>query len=141
MIKLKNQGEVVENLQLIGAQAVGTEKAIYVVPFAVQLKAIFAKLGTAGVTGSQIVEIKKNGVTIFSDAVKLTFATAVQAATYGPLTVNPTKFAKGDVITVDITQIHTTPAKGCSILLTFQRLKGSGPVGAMQTDTVGTEAE
>lgn len=142
MIKIRNQAELVLDLGVPGTQSATADKQVFVVPFACQLKAIFAKLGTAGVTGSQIIDVNKNGVTIFSNATKLTFATAVQACTYGPFTADPTQFAKGDIITVDVDQIHTTPAKNLALVLVLQRTnRAVGRVTATQTDSIGLDAE
>lgn len=139
-IKLKNTGEFLVALSAPGAASVGA-KFSFLVPFACQLKAVFGKVRTAGVTGTQNSDIQKNGVSIFSGAGKVDFASGATAAAYGPLSANPTQFVKGDIITLNITAINTTPAVDTSILLVLQRLRGTGPVGAMVTDSVGAEAE
>lgn len=141
MLKLRNMQEIIVNLSVPGTQSAAADKACFVIPFACQIKAIFAKLGTAGVTGNQIVDVNKNNTTIFSGATKLTFATGVQAATYDGQTVNPTQFAKGDILSVDVDSIHTTPAKNLALVVVLQRLKSGGRVGATQTDTFGLDAE
>lgn len=141
MIKLRNRSEFLIDLSVPGTQTATTNKRTFVVPFACQIKSIYALLGAAGTTGSQIVEIKKNGTTIFSNATKLTFATTVAAATYGPLTADPTSLAKGDVLTVDVTQIHTTPAVNLNLLIVLQRFRATGLVPATVTGGIGLDAE
>jgi hypothetical protein len=136
MIRLKNQNEIVVDLGVPATQSAAVNKQVFIAPFACQLKAIFAKLGSAGTTGSQIVDVNKNGTTIFSNATKLTFATGVQACTYGPQTANPTQFAKGDIISVDVDQIHTTPAVNLALLLVLERVNSGAKVSATITDAI-----
>jgi hypothetical protein len=139
MIKLRNLDDFIEDLSIPGTQSAATHVKTLLIPFSCTLSAIYAKLGTAGVTSAQIVDIMKNGTTIFSSAVKLTFATAVTAATYGPLTTDPPTFIKGDIVRVDVTQVHTTPAVDLNLLLVFTRsIQASG---AVQTDTFGKRNE
>lgn len=146
MIKLKNQGELlVDTLSVPGTQTTSAvAKTVYIVPFACQLKSLFARLGTAGITGSQNVDIKKNGTSIFA-AGGIAFATTAVIPTYGALTAGnkpAVQFAKGDVIGVYVTTIHSgTAAIDLALSLVLQRLKGTGPVAAMLTDTIGPEAE
>lgn len=142
-IKLKNKSEfLIDAFSLPGTQAAGTHKACLVIPFACQLKAIYGKLGTAGTTGTQSNDIKKNGTSIFSGATKLDFATGVTAATYGALSTNPTTFVKGDILTMDVASVHSgVAAIDLCILLVLQKTKASGPVGAMLTDSLGPELD
>jgi len=61
---------------------------IELVPFPCELKGIMARLGTAGGTQATIVDILKNGTTIFASG-KVNFATSSATPTYGPLTPPP----------------------------------------------------
>lgn len=131
MIKLKNREEFLIDLSVPGTQTAAADKRTFVVPFACRLKAIYAKLGTAGITGNQDVDINKNGTSILSSANKMRFATTVADPTAGSITfsTDPTTFDKGDVITLDVDAIHSgTAAKNLNVLLVLQRLKVSGPV-------------
>ncbi|MCI0348998.1 MAG: hypothetical protein L0Z53_06190 [Acidobacteriales bacterium] len=122
-----------------GTQSAGTNKRFFLVPFACRLKAIFGKLGTAGTTGNQVNDINKNGTSIFSGATKLNFATGATAATYGALSADPTDFAKGDVISVDVDSIHTIAAVNLGLVLVLQRSLGPSAVATTLTDTVGPD--
>jgi hypothetical protein len=114
---------------------------IYVVPFACQLKGVLARLGTAGGTQATIVDIQKNGSSIFSGATKVNFAASSQTPTYGALSVNPTTFVKGDILKIAVTQVGSTPGPADLALgINLQRLRGSF-VSAMVIDGVGPEAE
>ncbi len=73
-------------------------------------KNIYALLGTAGITGSEIADVHKNGVTIFAAAPKLTFPTTVADATYSLLTAAARKVLKGDRLTLDIDSVHSGTA-------------------------------
>jgi hypothetical protein len=136
MIRLKNQNEILVDFGVPGTQSAAANKQVFVVPFACQLKAIYGKLGTAGTTGSQVNDINKNGTTIFSGATKLNFATGVQAATYGPQTANPTQFAKGDILSLDVDSIHTTPAVNLALVLVLERVNSGAKVSATITDDI-----
>lgn len=140
MIKLRHLGEFTLKLGLPGAASTGL-KLVELIPFACQLKAIYAKSRVAGTTATQTVDVFRNGTTIFSGATLINQATGVTANTYGALTTNPTVFAKGDQVSISVATVNTTPATDWVVILTFQRLRGTGPVGAMQGDTVGVEAE
>jgi hypothetical protein len=139
MIRLKNSSEFLVDLSVPGGQVATNGKRTFLIPFACTLKALYAKLGTAGTTGTQVNDIHKNGTSIFSGAVKVDFATTVTAATYGALTTDPTTFAKGDVITVDVDSVHSTPGENLNLLLVFSRKQS--PPAAMETDTIGNDAE
>lgn len=139
-IKLRNIGEFTFNVSVLGTVATGLKSGL-LIPFSCQLKAIYAKSRVAGTTGTQTVDVLKNGTTIFSGAVLINEATTATANTYGPLTVNPTTFVKGDQVTINVATVNTTPATDWVCILTFQRQKGTGLVATMLGDTVGPEAE
>lgn len=140
MIKQKNVGEFTLKFGLPGNASTGL-KLVELIPYACQLKAIYAKSRTAGTTGTQTVDVFKNGTTIFSGATLINQATTATVNTYGALTTNPTQFAKGDQVSISVATVNTTPAVDWTVILTFQRLKGTGAVSAMLGDTVGPEAE
>ena len=115
----------------------------FVIPFPCVLKGVLARAGTAGTTGTSNTDIRKNGTSIFaSGATAIQFASGSTTPTYGALAAtNPPVFAKGDVVNIQNTVIHTTPIVNLSIALNFQRLRGSGVAAATQTDTLGVDAE
>lgn len=142
MLRLKNTGEF-EDLQC-GQAGVTTAVAItcFVIPFACQLKGILARAGTAGTTGTSNTDIRKNGTSIFaSGAAAIQFASGSTTPTYGALAAStPPTFAKGDVVTIVNTVLHTTPIQNLALAVCFQKLSASGQVGAMLTDSLGPEA-
>lgn len=75
---------------------------------------------TAGITGTGTIDVNLNGTTIMSSA-KLVFdsteKTTRTSAT--PPILTTTNFSVGDILTVDIDSIQTTPAKGLTIVLTI----------------------
>lgn len=142
-VKVKSRAEF-EDLQA-GQAGNMTVASIttFVIPFACVLKGVLARLGTAGTTGTSNTDIRKNGTSIFaSGATAIQFASGSTTPTYGAVAAaNPPTFAKGDVVNVQNTVIHTTPGVNLSIALNFQRLRGSGVTAALQTDTIGADAE
>jgi len=142
-ICLKERGEFED----FGAGSPGTLTTsavcgIYCIPFACQLKGVLARLGAAGGTQATIVDVQKNGSSIFSGGTKINFAASSTTPTYGALTTNPTQFAKGDVVKIVVTQVGSTPAPAdLALALNIQRLRGVYVVGGMVTDTLGLENE
>lgn len=143
MIRARNLGELIIDLSVPGAQAVNANAKTFVVPFACQLKAVYAKLGTAGTTGTQTTDLMKNGTSFVSAGHLLSFATGVQACTYGNgnLTADPLTFAKGDIIEVNTSAIHTTPAKDLAILIVLERARAAGKSAKCQVDTIGSDSD
>src|SRR6266404_6947088 len=138
-IRARNTAEF-EDLQAgqAGTMTVATVTT-FVLPFACVLKAILARAGTAGTTGTSNTDIRKNGTSIFaSGATAIQFATTVATPTYGAFAAaNPATFAKGDVVTIVNTVVHSgTPIQNLSLALLFQRLRG-GPIAGTLTDTFG----
>jgi len=140
MIELRNKGEFLVVFQVGGALAVDNALNAFKVPFPARLKAINAKLVTAGVTGSMIVDINKNGTTIFSGALKLTFATTAVDPTYDTFATDPTTFDLADMLSLDVDSVHTIPAEGLVVELVLERQRISGS-SATETGTIGSDAE
>ena len=105
----------------ITAITTGTAKLTFRAPHGMTLTAIpRASLSTASTSGLPTVDIKKNGVSIFStaltiDANELTSVTAATAAV-----LSTTTFSDDDQITFDIT-VSGTGAKGLKITLYYKR--------------------
>ncbi len=141
MIKVRNQSEFIVHLENPALQAADDNVAVFLVPFALRLKAIYAKVVAAGTTGSMIVDLSKNGTTIFANAPKLTWATTDVDPSYDTLAADPTTFAKGDMISMDVDSVHTTPAEGLVVELVLERTK-TGPASVVaQTGGFGADAE
>lgn len=143
MIRAKNQGEMVVPLAAGGTQAVLNGAGVLIAPFNGFIQAIFARLGVAGTTGSQNTDIQKNGVTVFaSGAAGVQFATTSKVPTYGALAAaNPIPVSKGDIITLNTTTVHTTPAIGLVVLLTFRRGRSMGGARVTELDTISADSD
>jgi len=86
-------------------------------PFGGVVNNVFAYDDTAGVTGLATIDINKNAVTILSTKITIdsTEKTSRTAAT--PPVISVSTFNKGDIFTIDVDGIQTTPAKGLTIML------------------------
>jgi hypothetical protein len=121
MIQLRNTEDFLVDFSVPGTQTAATNKVCWVAPFAGRIKALYAKLGTAGVTGSQVNDISKNGTTIFGTP-GIDFATTAVDPTYNALAADPHEFVKGDVFTLDVDSIHTgTAAVNLCLFMTVSR--------------------
>lgn len=85
----------------------------FVMPFSGYFIAIAATVDTAGATNSMTIDIKKNTTTIMANT-KLTIDTALtdsrNSIVQPVITTFP--FSQKDAFTLDVTAIHSTPAKG-----------------------------
>lgn len=97
--------------------AVGTTKGGNVeLPFTGTITEIGAYVDTAGTTGTMTVDVNLNGATIMTTnkiTIDSTEKSSRTAATAPALTT--TAVTVGDLLTIDIDAIHTTPAKGLTI--------------------------
>lgn len=85
----------------------------FIMPFSGYFIAIAATVDTAGVTSTMSIDIKKNTTTIMANT-KLTIDTALtdsRNSTTQPV-ITTFSFLQKDSFTLDVTAIHTTPAKG-----------------------------
>ena len=142
MIRLNERNEFeVPDAGSAGTLTTSTICDCFVAPFPCLLKGVLGRLGTAGGTQATIVDIQKNGSSIFSGATKVNFAASSQTPTYGALTANPTQFVKGDIVKVVITQVGSTPAPvDLGLALNFARLRGGSIPSGMLTDSI-TESD
>ncbi|KKN13856.1 hypothetical protein LCGC14_1002070 [marine sediment metagenome] len=132
MIKLQDRDDFKVFISVPGTQTTG-KKYVFVMPFAGWLKAVYSKLGTAGVTGTQTVDINKGGSSVLGTLI--TFATTnVDPNLAAVFTADPTSFAKGDFVSVDVDAIHSgTAAIDLSVALVFSRNKPAGIIqGAIE---------
>lgn len=91
-----------------GALTVSTGASPFRWPFAVVILGVSAVVGTAPTGANLIIDIKKNGTTIYSGTKPTIVAGATATASeYVPTT---TAVALGDVYKVDITQVGSTVA-------------------------------
>jgi hypothetical protein len=87
-------------------------------PFSGVIRNVYAFVDTAGVTGSGTYDINIAGTTILST--KITVETTEKSsrnATTAPV-LSTTAVTVGDIFTVDIDAIQTTPAKGLTVVIT-----------------------
>ncbi|KKL92892.1 hypothetical protein LCGC14_1880140 [marine sediment metagenome] len=133
MIKVRDKDDFEVFISVPGTQTTG-KKYVFVMPFAGWLKAVYSKLGTAGVTGSQTVDINDEGVTLFSSSRIVFSGSVVDPSVYGTLTTDPHFFSKGDFIDVSLDDVHSgTAAKDLSVVLVFSRKKPAGTIrGALE---------
>lgn len=147
MIKVKNLGEYVIELRINGNQSAiagnASKTASAIVPFNAVLKAIFARVGTAGVTGAQTTDLLKNAASLVSAGTLLSYASGSASPTYNTanLNANPPLFNKGDVLQLSNTAVQTTPAVDQVVILILERQRAAGQPPAVQTDTVGLDSD
>jgi hypothetical protein len=151
MIRMKNMAEYHEPVVRAGLAAVAATFYELGVPANGFIKSIVASFGLIGTDGTGaptqdvIVDILKNGVSIFSGAVKINFShakqvgganTPINADNYGALTTNPVPVNKGDRLQFSITQIlnGTTPTQpsDLTIWLVFTRGQGWAPEATLE---------
>ena len=106
--------------QSVGVLTAAAGKAFAVAPYGGTIKKIAARVGTTSAGSSIIVDINKNGTTIFTtQANRPTIAAAAVVATLAGQPEVLT-FAAGDLLSVDIDQIGSSTAGsnlGVSVLV------------------------
>ena len=107
-IAVRNLDEAWVTFFVPGTQTASNVKAMEIVPFDGFITNVHAELVTAGVTGSQVVDLNKNGTTIFAAAAKITFTAAAAVNAYSALTSRAV--SKGDKISLDVDSIHSGTA-------------------------------
>ena len=76
---------------------------------AIQIKSIYYRALTADASGNLVVELRNNGSTISSTSATIAAASQVTGSTVTGLSAN---LAAGDILTVYVTGVGTTPGKG-----------------------------
>lgn len=106
--------------QSVGVLTAAAGKAFVVAPYGGTIKKISARVGTTSAGSSIIVDINKNGTTIFTtQANRPTIAAAAVVATLAG-TPEVLTFAAGDLLSLDIDQIGSGTAGsnlGVSVLV------------------------
>lgn len=88
----------------------------------VNMSSVGATVDTAGVTGNMTIDVLLNGTSIFNQVVtttKITIATASKTSrgnTSQPL-IQTMSFLTGDVVTITVSTVQTTPALGLTVFL------------------------
>lgn len=125
-IKLKSADEEFDRVVVTGSWPASgtTDVDTIIAPFSGSIKAINAAIGVAGVTGTGVLNLKKNQANLFANATPFSWATGSTATIY-----DATDFAagtvisvtKGDRISLDVATTQTTPAKGGVVYILFTR--------------------
>lgn len=144
MIYLRNEGDYVVKMKIkgllstSGAQSYDFSEPM---PFAGYIKAVWAYENTAGTTGTESVDLTKNGSSLVSSGTLFTFATTSKIAGYGTPTTNPPTVAKGDILALSVTTVHTSTA-GTDLVaaIVIGRQRGVAPAG-IQTGTYGADSD
>lgn len=103
----------------------GTAKVTFRMPFAAKLLEVYAEVNTAPTGSSITTNINKNGTSIFSTILYIdaNAKTSETSSNQYVLSSNPTTFADGDTITIDINQVGlTVPGKGLKVYFKFLKL-------------------
>jgi hypothetical protein len=113
---------------IAGNQSTGTLKFAWLAPQDGYFVDVRTKVGTAPASTALIVDVNKNGTTIFtSQAARPQIAAAGTSATSGAPAV--TSFAKGDTISFDIDQIGTgTVGADLMVLVNYNASLGNPTV-------------
>ena len=99
----------------------------FVMPFDGVIIDVSATVDTAGTTNDTIVDIKKNGTSIFNTLIHIDSGekTSRTAGTHYEFNkasnLNLLNFTIGDIFTFSVTQISTTAAKGLKVYMTTNR--------------------
>lgn len=92
------------------------------IPFKGKLLSIRAIVDTAGVTGSSVIDVNKNGTTVMTTnkvTIETTEVDSDDATT--PPGITTSAVAKGDIYTIDVDSLSTTKPKGLIIHLKFEK--------------------
>lgn len=106
-----------------GALTVGTGSADFMFPYAVTILGISASVTTAPTGASVILDVDKNGTTIFTNQANRPTIAASATATASEVTnMDVTSFAAGDKIRVNIDQIGSTVAgSNLTVVVRYRR--------------------
>jgi len=89
---------------------VGVDKAVFRVPTAMTLTDVRASVTTAPVGSTIIIDVNKNGSTIFSTKLSIDAGEKTSETASVPAVISVSSFSDDDEITVDIDQIGSTTA-------------------------------
>ena len=136
MIKPQNVAYQLIKLCAPGTVTAAADKDASVVQYAGFIQNIFANCisGGTGATSS-IADVNLNGTTIFASATKVTFAATTGTATYGTFTTDPTQVAAGDVISLDVDSVATSP-KGFVVMVLISKMNPAATTTLSNIDGV-----
>ena len=150
MIYLKNAGDYVVKLQIKGTLATSSYAYSEPLPFASYLKAVWAAESTPGTTGTESVDLQYSATTAASGLASLcstgtlfSFASAAGAPTYNTanLTTNPPVFAKGGILGLTVSTVHTTTAGADAVCMAIIARERGVITPAVQTATYSADLD
>lgn len=114
-------GNFVQTYSVSGALVVAAGKSRFRAPFPITLSAVSAAIDTAPVGAAVIVDVNKNGTTVFTtQANRPSIAAGANSA--AEVVPDVVSVAAGDVITVDVDQIgSTTAGSDLSVMVRYRR--------------------
>lgn len=105
-----------------GAQAADANLAAAFAKFQGFIKNIYAVLHAAGTTGTQTVDLNKNGTTVWTGSTKIAFATGSATPTYDAVSAANQLVAKGDKFSIDNDAVHSgTPGEMLTVHVRLSR--------------------
>ena len=150
MIYLKNQGDYVVKLQIKSTLATTSYAYSEPIPFASYLKAVWAAESTPGTTGTESLDLQYSATTAASGLASLcstgtlfSFASAAGAPTYNTanLTTNPPVFAKGGILGLTVSTVHTTTAGADAVCMAIIARERGVITPAVQTATYSADLD
>jgi hypothetical protein len=117
-IRIKNLHNYILRLRVNSTLSATTDKDCVVAPFAGQISNVFSTFTTLGTAAHPILDVHKNGTTIFSASTKITGTTTSGVMSYSALS-SPNVDA-GDIFTLDV-DTSGTAAVNATVLITITR--------------------
>jgi hypothetical protein len=104
-------GTVTPAFTVVGTLAVGTDQApVLIAPFALTIKKAFARVKTVSTGASILIDINKNGTSIWATNQGNRLAIAASANSGTQTNFDTTSLAEGDYLSLDIDQVGSTIA-------------------------------
>jgi hypothetical protein len=150
MIYLKNTGDYVIKLQIKGTLTTSSYAYSEPIPFTSYLKAVWAAESTPGTTGTESLDLEYSTTTaasglatLCSSGVLFSFASAAGAPTYNTanLSTNPPVFAKGGILGLTVSTVHTTTAGADAICMAIIARERGVITPAVQTGTYSADLD
>lgn len=92
------------------ALSTGTDKAKFIIPYACTINNIYASVSTAPVGSTLIVDVNKNGTTVFSTELTIDASETNSLTAATPPVISVSSVAAGDTISIDIVQVGSSTA-------------------------------
>lgn len=125
-IKKRNLDEQHLVLRVAGPASADANLDFGFAEFDYHVKNVYSEVVAAGVTGSTVADVHKNGTTIFSAGGKITYTTGTTPDSYSALTAGMETGNKGDKFSLDVDTAHTTPAEGLLVHIVLTRKEPRG---------------